>query len=179
MGKRLIFALVPVLFLGLALLFWIGLSRDPSVLPSVLIDTPAPDFVLPPLEGMKEGTPGFATADLMGQLSLVNVFASWCVPCRAEHPLLMRLAQNEGLRIIGINYKNEPDEARTWLEDLGNPYDRIGVDYDGRVSIDWGVYGIPETFVVDAKGRIRFKQVGPMTPDMVEQTLLPLIEELR
>ncbi len=144
------------------------------MLPSPLIDQPAPEFALPPLES---GQPGFSSADLKGHVSLVNTFASWCAPCRAEHPVLNALAQTKRVPIYGINYKDKADNARAWIAELGNPYARIGAD-DGRVGIDWGVYGVPETFLVDRQGRIRYKHVGPLTQADVEHTILPLVARL-
>lgn len=171
---------IALLFLPLAALvalfavFALNISRDPSLVPSALIDKPAPEFSLPAVEGL--AVPGFATADLKGQVSVVNVFASWCIPCRAEHPIITALKARTGVRLFGINYKDAPENAKAWLEELGNPYDAIGADANGRVSIDWGVYGIPETFVVDANGVIVFKFVGPMTQQNVEDDVLPAIE---
>ncbi|MFQ5938685.1 MAG: DsbE family thiol:disulfide interchange protein [Alphaproteobacteria bacterium] len=175
MAKRIAFIAPAVLFLVLAVALWWGLGHDPSIVPSALIDKPAPAFKLPPLE---EEKPGLSEQDLEGQVSLVNVFASWCLPCQAEHPLLMRLAE-DGVTIFGLNYKNEPEDARNWLGRLGDPYSQIGVDLDGRVSIDWGIYGVPETFVVDSSGRIRYKHIGPMAPGDVELCIRPVIERLK
>ena len=175
MRQRLILVLPVVLFLGIAVAFWFGLGRDPKLIPSVLIDQPVPAFELPPL---KAGKDGLASADLSGRVTLVNVFASWCVPCRAEHPLWMRLAEEGELRIVGINYKDKSGDALAWLEELGDPYSRIGVDADGRAAIDWGVYGVPETFVIDAEGRIRHKHVGPVSETAWTEELLPVIESL-
>ena len=146
---------------------------DSSKIPSVLIDQPVPAFDLPPLD---DSRPGLATADLAGHVSVVNFFASWCLPCRAEHPLLMRLAE-DGVAVYGINYKNERADAIRWLAELGNPYRRIGID-EGRAAIEWGVYGLPETFIVDKDGRIRFKQVGPITPQDFDELILPILGEL-
>jgi cytochrome c biogenesis protein CcmG/thiol:disulfide interchange protein DsbE len=151
----------------------VGLTRDPGTLPSALIDHPVPTFELPALEGGE----GFSNQDLVGQVSLVNVFASWCVPCRVEHPVLMKLAES-GVPIYGINYKDPPDQAQAWLAELGNPFQKIGADRSGRVGIEWGVYGVPETFVIDAEGRIRHKHVGPLQPRDLERTLLPILAEL-
>jgi cytochrome c biogenesis protein CcmG/thiol:disulfide interchange protein DsbE len=178
--KRFVFLLPLILFVAIAAYFAVGLTRDPSKLPSVLLNKPVPTFRLPPLEGRTPpDSHGFASDDLKGgELALVNVFASWCLPCRAEHPLLMRLAREKGVTVHGINYKDEPGDATTWLNRFGDPYARIGVDRDGRASIDWGVYGVPETFIVDGKGVIRYRHVGPMTPTDIEQTILPLIEKL-
>jgi cytochrome c biogenesis protein CcmG/thiol:disulfide interchange protein DsbE len=173
--RRWIFLLPIVIFGLLAAGFYLGLGRDTNTLPSALIDRPAPEFTLPPLD---EGQPGFSTADLKGQVSLVNTFASWCAPCREEHPVLNTLAQTKRVRIFGIDYKDKPDAARAWIGALGNPYTRIGAD-TGRVGIDWGVYGVPETFVIDATGRIRYKHVGPLTQADIERTILPLVARLQ
>lgn len=169
------YLLPAALFALLAVGFYGGLATDTTVLPSPLIDKPAPNFALPPLAG--GGDTGFSAADLTGKVSLVNVFASWCVPCRAEHPVLNALAKSKRVAIYGINYKDKPEAARAWIAELGNPYVRIGAD-DGRVGIDWGVYGVPETFVVDREARIRYKHVGPLTQDDLEQKILPLIASL-
>jgi cytochrome c biogenesis protein CcmG/thiol:disulfide interchange protein DsbE len=174
---RLLFIVPALLFVGVAVFLALGLTRDPGTLPSALIDRPAPDFALPPLEGWDR--PALSRADLGGEPVLVNVFASWCVPCRVEHPVLMRLAQQHGITIHGINQKDAPAQARAFLAELGDPYTRIGADRDGRVSIDWGVYGVPETFVVDGEGRIRYRHVGPLQGRDVEATILPLLERLR
>jgi cytochrome c biogenesis protein CcmG/thiol:disulfide interchange protein DsbE len=175
MNRRgLIFVLPAVVFTLLAVGFYVGLGIDSNVLPSALIDQPAPDFALPPLPGDERG---FSSADLRGHVSLVNVFASWCTPCRAEHPILNALAKPGRVPIYGINYKDKADPALAWLAELGNPYTRIGAD-DGRVGIDWGVYGVPETFIVDRAGRIRYKHVGPLTQNDVERTILPLVTRL-
>ena len=174
-AKRLLFLIPVLVFVGVGIGLALGLTRDPSVLPSALIDKPVPQFELPPIEGL--GGPGLSSADLQGQVSLVNVFASWCVPCRAEHPLLMALA-DEGVVIYGIDYKDPADKAADWLAELGDPYLAIGADQNGRVAIDWGVYGVPETFVIDREGRIRHRHVGPLQPRDVEETIRPLLAEL-
>jgi cytochrome c biogenesis protein CcmG, thiol:disulfide interchange protein DsbE len=167
--------LLPVgLFALLAAGFYIVLGIDSNVLPSALIDQPAPQFALPPLH---EGQSGFATGDLQGHVSLVNTFASWCAPCRAEHRVLTKLAALKRVPIYGIDYKDKTEAARAWIAELGNPYTKIGAD-DGRVGIDWGVYGVPETFVIDRAGRIRFKHVGPLTEADVTRTILPLVAQL-
>jgi cytochrome c biogenesis protein CcmG/thiol:disulfide interchange protein DsbE len=124
-------------------------------------------------------TPGFATDTLVGEVSVVNVFASWCIPCRTEHPVLTELKARTGVRLFGINQKDAPENARAFLAELGNPYDRIGADGDGRVSIDWGVYGVPETFVIDARGMIRFKHVGPISAQSLNEELIPAIAAAR
>lgn len=155
-------------------LFATQIGRDPNYVPSALIGRPVPEFTLPALTTMPE--PGFSSDELSGQVTIVNVFASWCVPCRAEHPLLMELAGRGDIRVFGINYDDAPDNAAAFLAELGNPYAAIGADRDRRVSLDWGVYGVPETFVVDADGIIAFKHVGPLTPGSYEADLLPAIE---
>ncbi|MGD9616854.1 MAG: DsbE family thiol:disulfide interchange protein [Alphaproteobacteria bacterium] len=174
MRRGWMYLLPVVLFALLAVVLRGGLGRDTTILPSPLIDQPVPVFALPPISG--DGA-GFASADLQGKVSLVNVFASWCVPCRAEHPVLNALATSDRVPIYGINYKDKPNAARAFLAELGNPYLRIGAD-DGRVGIEWGVYGVPETFVVDRRGRIRYKHVGPLTRADLDRTILPLIAQL-
>lgn len=174
--KRLLYFLPVAVFSGLAVSFLWGLDRGASVLPSALIDQQVPQFVLPPVEGVDK--PGLSTADLKGQVALVNFFASWCVPCLAEHPLITRLA-DEGLPVYGINYKNEPAEASAWLAKYGNPYKRIGSDIDGRAGIEFGVTGMPESFVIDRAGVIRYKQVGAITPAALKNTIVPLIARLQ
>ncbi len=149
-------------------------EKNAAEVPSVLIGKPAPEFDLPPIEGMDGG---LKTADLQGGVALVNVFASWCPPCRQEHPLLMRLAR-AGVPIYGINIKDKPKNARAFLRRLGNPYRRIGADLSGRVSIDWGVYGYPETFILDRTGRVRYKHVGPILARDLETRIVPLLKEL-
>ncbi|MEM7026242.1 MAG: DsbE family thiol:disulfide interchange protein [Pseudomonadota bacterium] len=171
--RRLLYVIPILVFGAIGVGLAVGLTRDPGTLPSALIDQPVPTFELPALEGDE----GFSNADLSGQVSLVNVFASWCVPCRVEHPLLMRLAES-GVPIYGINYKDPPDQAKAWLEELGDPFKKIGTDRNGRVGIEWGVYGVPETFVVDAEGRIRYRHVGPIQPRDLDNVLLPKLAEL-
>jgi cytochrome c biogenesis protein CcmG/thiol:disulfide interchange protein DsbE len=173
--RRLLYLIPVLVFAGVGIGLALGLTRDPSILPSALIGKPVPDFKLPGVAGLDR--PGLSSADLKGKPALVNVFASWCVPCRAEQPLLLRLADS-GVPIYGINYKDKPDQVDAWLNQLGNPYQRIGADQSGRVAIDWGVYGVPETFVIDAEGRIRHKFVGPLMPQDVDQTLLPMLAKL-
>ncbi len=172
--RRLLFLLPVALFAVLAGNFALGLFRDPSLLPSVLIDKPAPDFNLFAL-GDK---PGLATADLAGHVTLINFFASWCAPCRVEHPLLMRLAAEGSVALYGINYKDKPEKASRLLAELGDPYRRIGIDGEGRTAIDFGVYGVPETYVIDKDGRIRYRQVGPITQEDYETKILPLLRRL-
>ena len=174
---RRIVLLVPLaVFVGLAVFFAIGLTLDPREVPSVLIGKPVPQFALPPVQGR---TLGLATADLKGEVSLVNVFASWCVACREEHPLLMQISREGIVPVHGLNYKDAPADAARWLDQMGDPYRRTGADRDGRVAIDWGVYGVPETFVVDANGTIAYKRIGPITPDVWNNTMLPLIRSLQ
>ena len=175
--KRLAFILPLVLFLVLAGYFAVGLTRDPGAIPSALIDQPVPEFTLPPIEGV--ANPGLAGTDLRGKVQLVNVWASWCIPCKVEHPVLMRLAEEQGLPIQGINYKDDPADASAYLRGNGNPYERQGADRDGRVGIEWGVYGVPETYVIDGEGRIRYRHVGPIMPRDADEIILPIIEELR
>lgn len=173
--RRFLFVLPLVVFAGLSLYFAAGLTRDPHAIPSVLIDKPVPVFRLPPLPGHAEG---LSDRDLTGSPQLLNVFASWCAPCRAEHALLLRLAREVGVPIRGLNYKDKPEDALAWLASLGNPYRSIGTDLDGRIGIEFGVYGVPETFVIDREGRIRYKHVGPLTPEAVNSVLLPLLKKL-
>lgn len=172
---RLLLLLPLAVFLILGGYFALGLTRDPSKLPSMLIDKPAPTFTLP---GLSEGEPGLSNADLVGKVRLLNVFASWCAPCRIEHPLLMRLAREEGVTIHAINYKDKPEAARAFLDQMGNPFTAIGADRDGRVAIDFGVYGVPETYIIDKDGRVRYRHVGPLMPFDLEEKILPMIREL-
>ena len=175
--KRALFFLPLALFAILATYLGYGLTRDPQLVPSALIDRPVPAFDLPAVAGVQR--PGLATATLKGEVSLVNVFASWCPPCRIEHPILMRLSREGDVPIYGINYKDKAEDATRWLRELGNPYRAIGWDFENRVAVDWGVYGAPETFVVDKSGTIRYRHVGAITPDILDKTLLPLVRELR
>lgn len=168
--------LVVLVFAVIVVFFALGLQHDPRKLPSALLDQAAPSFDLP---GLKDGQPGLKTADLKGQVTLVNIFASWCVPCRVEHPLLMRLAKENKVDVLGIAWKDQRQDASSFLDELGNPYKRIGFDGSGRVGIDWGVYGVPETYVIDREGRIRYKVVGPMMPQELTERVLPLIESLK
>lgn len=175
-SRRLMFLLPVIAFVGIAGGLAYGLTRDPRVIPSVLIGKPVPQFALPPVKGR---TQGLASEDLKGEVSLVNFFASWCVACRYEHPFFMQLSAQGTVPIHGINYKDRPYAAAEWLDSMGDPYTRTGADLDGRVSIDWGVYGVPETFVVDREGRIAFKQIGPINREILDEKILPLIERLR
>lgn len=170
--------LLPLLIFALiAGALYAGLSLRPREIPSALIGKPIPDFELPPLPGRELG---LASADLTkGEVTLVNVFASWCAPCRIEHPLFVELKKTGEVSIHGINYKDRPEAATKWLSDLGDPYTRIGADLSGRVAIDWGVYGVPETFVVTGDGKIACKIVGPVTPETMQKTLLPMVRDLK
>lgn len=175
---RKLFVLLPLaVFLALAGVFLMQLysGRDISVIPSALIGAPAPATDLPPLENL--GLPGLDSKDFIGKVTLVNVFASWCGPCREEHPVLMALAQDKRFAISALNYKDRPEDARRFLVDLGNPFGALGVDEKGRTAIDWGVYGVPETFLVGKDGTILYKHVGPLTPGAVKDRLLPEIEK--
>jgi len=175
-SRRLLLLLPVILFSGLALALGYGLTRDPGELESVLIDKPVPEFSLPPVQGRELG---LSSADLKGEVSLVNVWASWCVPCRREKPLFLRLKDEGVVPIHGLNYKDEPAEAARFLDTYGDAYTRTGADRDGRVAIDWGVYGLPETFVVDRYGRIAYRHVGELTPQALRQTILPIVRRLQ
>ena len=154
----------------------VGLRLNPREVPSPLIDKPAPSFNLARLH---EPAKTLGVADMKGQVWLLNVWASWCVACRTEHPLLVELAKRKIVPIVGLNYKDKPEEAKTWLAKLGDPYSMSVMDRDGRVGIDFGVYGVPETFVIDKTGLIRYKQIGPVTAESLEQTIVPLLRELQ
>ena len=184
-ARRKLIAWLPLaIFLALAGLFFISLKTgEPSRLPSALIDRPAPPTNLPPLEGSGVAL-GITNAELsQGKPTLVNIFASWCGPCRDEHPLLVKLARDEtlkakGLRLAGFAYKDAPANSRKFLAEVGNPYALIGVDQSGRTGIDWGVYGVPETFLVRGDGTIAYKFVGPLDPAGLRDKLMPEIEKL-
>ncbi|KQW19544.1 thiol:disulfide interchange protein [Afipia sp. Root123D2] len=168
-------ALPLIAFAGLAALFWFKLgSGDPSRIPSALIGRPAPQTTLPPVDGLTSNgaaVPGLDPAAFKGQVSIVNVWASWCVPCHDEAPLLVDLAKDKRIRVLGINYKDAPDNARRFLGRYGNPFAAVGADGNGRASIEWGVYGVPETFIVGRDGAIAYKLVGPITPDNIDRVL--------
>jgi cytochrome c biogenesis protein CcmG/thiol:disulfide interchange protein DsbE len=170
-----------ILFAGLAVLFWLRLGDgDPSRIPSALIGRPAPQTTLPPLAGLTNDgaqVPGLDPAMLKGKVSVVNVWASWCVPCHDEAPLFTQLAGDKRLQLVGINYKDAPDNARRFLGRYGNPYAVVGVDGNGRAAIEWGVYGVPETFIVGRDGTIVYKLVGPVTPDNIGIVLKPEIDK--
>jgi cytochrome c biogenesis protein CcmG/thiol:disulfide interchange protein DsbE len=174
MNKKLLIPLA--VFVVLTGFLFVGLWRDPREVPSPLIDKPAPQFRLGQLKD--PGAP-LGTTDMKGQVWLLNVWASWCVSCREEHPLLVELGKAKIVPIIGLNYKDEAGPGKQWLAQNGDPYDTSVVDRDGRVGIDYGVYGVPETFVIDKNGTIRYKQIGPITPEALEKKILPLVRELQ
>ena len=176
--RILLYVLPVVLIVAVAAIFGLLLSepRDPELIPSVLIDKPAPAFHLPSLTGGADVT----EADLRnpGGITVFNVFASWCVPCRAEHPVLKAIARNPKVRVVGLDYKDKPADARAYLDELGNPYARIAADAKGRVAIDYGVYGVPETFIVNDKGRIVYKFTGPLDANTYQDKVAPVIARL-
>jgi len=168
--------LIPlIVFLSLIVLFVVGLQYDPRLVPSPLIDKPAPTFVLPQLKNPQQS---LASNDLKGDVVMLNVWASWCVACRQEHPLLMQLANSGKINIIGLNYKDTREDAMRWLEQYGDPYLVSAFDQQGRVGIDYGVYGVPETYIIDKNGIIRYKHIGPINADVLKSTILPLINNL-
>lgn len=170
-------ALLPVaVFAVIGGAFYWGLFNNDDRLPSALIGKPVPEFDLPPIDGRSDG---LSTTNLKGQVSIVNVWASWCVPCRVEMPLLNELAARDEVVIFGINHKDRAREALAFLQELGDPYTKIGADRNGRASIDWGVYGLPETFVVDAEGRIAYKHIGAFNRRSLEETILPVVHRLQ
>jgi cytochrome c biogenesis protein CcmG/thiol:disulfide interchange protein DsbE len=170
-----------IVFLGLAALFWFRLGDgDPSRIPSALIGRPAPQTILPPLDGLASDgkpVPGLDPAAFKGKVSIVNVWASWCVPCHDEAPLLTRLGKDTQIQVVGINYKDSPENARRFLGRYGNPFGMVGVDGNGRAAIEWGVYGVPETFIVGRDGRIAYKLVGPITPDNLDSVVKAEIDK--
>ena len=169
--------LVPLLvFAAISVAFAVGLTLNPREIPSVLIGKQVPDFDLPAVKGR---TKGLSSENLSGEVSLVNVFASWCAECKREHPLLMDLAERGVVPVHGFNYKDKLDDAQTWLDTLGDPYTRTGADLNGRVGIDLGVYGVPETFIVDRDGRIAHKHIGAITRESIEGEILPIVRKLQ
>ncbi len=181
-ARRNLIVLLPLIaFLALAALFYFRLgSGDASRIPSALLGRPVPQTDLPPLEGLtRDGkpVPGLSSAALTGEVTLVNVWASWCVPCHDEVPFLDQLAKDKRIRLAGINYKDQPDNARRFLNRYGNPFIAAGADVSGRASIEWGVYGVPETFLVGRDGRIAYKLVGPISADILARVLMPEIEK--
>ena len=179
--RSLLMALPLVLFAALAALFWFRLGdRDPSRIPSALIGHPAPATVLPPVDGLVNNgaaVPGLDPAAFKGKVSLVNVFASWCVPCHDEAPLLTEMAKDKRFQVVGINYKDAADNARRFLGRYGNPFAIVGAYGNGRAGIEWGVYGVPESFIVGRDGNIAYKLVGPVTPENIETVLKPEIDK--
>ncbi|WP_425053816.1 DsbE family thiol:disulfide interchange protein [Psychromarinibacter sp. S121] len=179
--RRLLAALPVLIVLVFGGFFLWGLNpdRDPNAIPSVLISQPAPAFDLPTVEGV--GVPGLSRGDLTGNADpvVVNVFASWCVPCRAEHTVLTRMVERDGVRLFGINYKDKPEAARSWLEELGNPYERIGSDLDGRAGIEWGISGVPETFIVAGDGTVLYRYVGPIVGPEAEGKFATALAQAR
>src|SRR5215475_6365064 len=179
--RRLVVLLPLAMFLALAALFFFRLGAgDSSRIPSALIGRPAPATDLPPVVGLeRNGKPvsGLLAADFKGQVTLLNVWASWCVPCHDEAPLLVKLAEDTRIRVAGINYKDQPENARRFLGRYGNPFAASGADANGRAAIEWGVYGVPETFIVGRDGRIAYKLIGPITPENLEGTLKPQLEK--
>lgn len=178
-----VLAILPlVVFAGLAGIFAVQLlgGSDPGRIPSAMIGRKVPDFNAQPLDGLtRDGSPvpGLKAADLKGEVTVVNVFASWCVPCREEHPTLLKLAQDKTIRLVGLNYKDDPNNARRFLGQIGNPYTAVGTDPNGRIGIDWGVYGVPETFVVGPDGTIDYKFIGPLSDETLEKVLMPEIRK--
>jgi cytochrome c biogenesis protein CcmG/thiol:disulfide interchange protein DsbE len=169
--------LIPlVLFLILVVFLGIGLTRDPSLVPSPLIDKQLPEFSL---EQVKNIDKTLSSVDLQGQVSLLNVWASWCVACRSEHPVLLKLARSGLVNIYGLNYKDQREDAIRWLDHYGDPYTSSAYDHTGKTGIEYGVYGVPETFIIDKKGFIRYKHIGPVTDNILEKKILPIIEQLK
>ncbi len=181
-GRPKLIVLLPlVAFLALAALFFFRLgSGDPNRLPSALIGRPAPQTDLPPVAGLVadgKPLPGLAAADFKGAVTVLNVWASWCIPCRDEAPMLLRLAQDKRIRLVGLNYKDQAENARRFIGRYGNPYAANGADESGRAGIEWGVYGVPESFVIDRTGTITYKLVGPLTPENLETVVKPELEK--
>lgn len=183
-SKRWIIAAIPLaIFLALAAIFMKQLAKGGGShdVPSVFIGRPAPQFDLPPLEGLRKdnaAVPGISRQTLDGKVTIINVWASWCVPCRTEHPVLMRVAEDRNVQLLGLNYKDEAANALRFLSQLGNPFAAVGVDKRGYAAIDWGVYGVPETFIVDAKGIVRYKHIGPLTMQSYQEKFLPELEKV-
>jgi cytochrome c biogenesis protein CcmG/thiol:disulfide interchange protein DsbE len=179
--KRLIFILPIIAFAGLAAFLGFGLTKDPKALPSQLIDRPLPEFALPGIAETPGAAPelaGFASTSFKGEPRLLNIWASWCAACPQEHPVLERIAA-EGFPVYGIAWKDKPADSRAWLARYGNPYAGVAADEQGRTAIDLGVTGVPETFIIDKKGRVRFKQIGPISPEVWEGQIRPLLLQLR
>jgi cytochrome c biogenesis protein CcmG/thiol:disulfide interchange protein DsbE len=172
--------LIPLaLFVVLVVFLAIGLTRDPHEVPSPLIGKPAPAFTLPRLDAVGAVPATFSASEMQGKVWLLNVWASWCVSCRQEHPVLVEFARQGLVPLVGLDYKDDPVDGRRWLGQFGNPYTLSVVDRDGRVGIDFGVYGVPETYLIDRQGVIRFKHIGPVTPEVLSQRIVPLIRQLQ
>ena len=169
--------LIPLaIFLVMAVFLGIGLTRDPRKLPSTMIDKPAPQFTLKQVSALDKNV---SPEDMKGQVWMLNVWASWCTACRVEHPLLVEISNSKIVPVIGLDYKDKPEDALKFLAQQGNPYQLSALDLEGRVGIDYGVYGVPETFIIDKNGRIRHKHVGPITPESLQKEILPIIAELK
>jgi len=176
--KRLAYILPILIMMGLGILFMVGLGRDPRLVPSVLIDKPVPEFTLSALPG--RGNTGLSTADLKGHVTLVDIYGSWCIACVEEHPTLLAIKKSGVVPIHGIDWRDDPEKGAQWLREKGDPYDRVGIDpAPGRTAVDFGVTGAPESFIVDANGVIRYKYIGPITPRVWNETLLPIIRSLQ
>ena len=173
--RSLQFAIPLAVFVALAIFLAVGLTHDPREVPSPFIGRAAPAFKLERLHAPQST---FGPEEMRGKVWLLNVWASWCVSCRVEHPLLVDLARSNAVPIVGLDYKDKRDDGLRWLDRMGNPYALSAFDVDGRVGIDYGVYGVPETFVIDKQGVIRYKQIGPITPEALERTILPLVRRL-
>lgn len=169
------FLLPLVLFVVLVGFLAVGLGLDPREVPSPLVGKPAPEFEVPQLSAPDKS---FSPKEMLGKVWLLNVWASWCVSCRQEHPVLVQYSRNGGIPIIGLDYKDQRADGMQWLAQFGNPYVLSAVDADGRVGINYGVYGVPETYLIDKAGTIRYKQIGPVTPEVLEKKILPLVKEL-
>lgn len=170
------FAIPLVVFAVIAAFLYSGLGRDPTEVPSPLIGKVAPEFTLPTLADPQQQ---FSTEQMKGKVWLLNIWATWCAACRVEHPLLVQLGRSGRVEIVGLNYKDDNASAQRWLVELGDPYITTAVDADGRVGIDWGFYGAPETFVIDKAGVVRYKHIGPVSPEDLATTILPMVEELQ
>lgn len=175
MSKNLRYLIPLIIFAVVAAFLYKGLSLNPREVPSPFINKPAPDFSLQKLHSMSEQ---FSNKDMQGKVWLLNVWASWCVACRQEHPLLVQMARRGLVPIYGLNYKDAPSQAKQWLKQHGNPYELSVVDYEGKVGIDYGVYGVPETFVIDKRGIIRHKVIGPISPNTLQNCVMPLVQIL-
>ena len=169
------FAIPLAIFIVLVVFLAIGLGHDPHEVPSPLINKPAPAFQLRQLQ---DPTKTFSAQEMRGKVWLLNVWSSWCISCREEHPVLLEFSRSGNVPLYGLDYKDKPEDALGWLRDFGNPYVLSAMDTDGRVGIDYGVYGVPETYLIDRDGVIRFKQVGPLTPEILQKTVLPLVKDL-